>query len=104
MSNRVISLRSRRRWAVCATVGVALAGLAAVVSPGWASADATSTGAVKLSVAPLGINIPVWDALYTGSAGATVQSLLRKAGVDAIRYGGGTVADEYDWKTDSDIQ
>jgi hypothetical protein len=55
-------------------------------------------------VAPLGINIPVWDALYTGSAGATVQSLLKKAGVDAIRYGGGTVADEYDWETDSDIQ
>jgi hypothetical protein len=101
--------RRSRKWALCAGIGGALAVLAAA-GPGMANAStaapaaAKTSAAVKLSVAPLGVNIPPWDATYTGSSGAAIQALLKKAGVDQIRYGGGTVADMYDWQTDTDIQ
>jgi hypothetical protein len=101
--------RRSRKWTLCAGIGGALAMLAAA-GPGMANAAtaapaaARSSAAVKLSVAPLGINIPTWDFLYTGSSGSVVQAMLKKAGVDQIRYGGGTVADMYDWQTDTDIQ
>jgi hypothetical protein len=108
MRNKMTARRSRK-WALCAGIGGAVAVVAAAL-PGMANATtatptaARTSAAVKLSVAPLGINIPEWDPLYTGSSGAIVQALLKKAGVDQIRYGGGTVADMYDWQTDTDIQ
>ena len=33
-----------------------------------------------------------------------IQPLLKAAGVDQLRYGGGSVADAYDWQTNTDIE
>jgi hypothetical protein len=81
--------------------------LAATAIPGAASAETASTAAtsVKLSTSPLGMNIAPWDPLYSNAASVKVlQPLLKRAGIDNLRYGGGVTADEYNWKTDSDIQ
>jgi hypothetical protein len=60
---------------------------------------------VRLSAAPLGINVAPWDALYAASgSGGTIQALLKNAGVTQVRYSGGTTADYYDWQTNTDIQ
>jgi hypothetical protein len=92
--------RSNRRWALNA-VGGGLAALAVMLSPGAAVA---ATPVVRLSPAPLGMNIAPWDALYANaSSGNTLQTLLKNAHVAQIRYGGGQYADEYDWQTNTDI-
>jgi hypothetical protein len=104
----MISLRGRRRM-LFAGSGGALALMAAVAIPGSASATPGSASAtpaaatVKLGAGPLGMNIAPWDSLYTGSSGAIVQALMKKAGIDGIRYGGGTTADYFNWKTDTSI-
>jgi hypothetical protein len=100
---------SRRQAALCTGVGGALAVLAATAVPGAASAGTASAAAasatVKLSGSPLGMNIAPWDPLYSNASSLGVlQALLRKAGIDNLRYGGGVTADMYNWKTDSDIQ
>jgi alpha-L-arabinofuranosidase len=91
---------------VFAGTGGALALLAAVTLPGAADAAQSApaaTAGVKLTGGPLGINMAPWDALYTGASGATIEALMKQAGIDNIRYGGGTTADDYNWKTDTDI-
>jgi hypothetical protein len=106
VSNRKLSRWNRKR-AIGTGVGGALAVLAAAAMPGAASAQTASTAAtsVKLSGSPLGMNIAPWDPLYSNASSVKVlQPLLRKAGIDNLRYGGGVTADLYDWKTDSDIQ
>src|SRR5258708_38046023 len=100
--------RHGRRRAVFAGAGGALAVLAAAALPGGAAGAATSapaaSGAVKLSAAPLGIDVAPWDSLLANSATqAEVQSLLSAAGVTQLHYGGGGIADLYDWQTDTDI-
>src|ERR1700722_9634794 len=92
--------RSDRRWVLNA-VGGGLAALAVILSPGAAVAAAP---VVRLSSAPLGMNIAPWDALYANaSSGNTLQTLLKNAHATQIRYGGGQYADEYDWQTNTDI-
>jgi hypothetical protein len=88
---------------VFAGAGGALALLAAVVLPGAAQAAPAATAGVKLAGGPLGINIAPWDALYTGKSGAVIAGLMKQAGINNIRYGGGTTADNYNWKTNTDI-
>jgi hypothetical protein len=81
--------------------GGSLAVLAATLFPGVAI---PATPVVTLSSAPLGMNIPPWNALYANaSSGNTLQTLLKNAHVTQIRYGGGLYADEYDWQTNTDI-
>ena len=107
MSNRMMPVRIRRR-VLWAGVGGALAVIAAVASAAAASTDssaAAATAPVKLSSAPLGINVAPWDALYAASGSASIlQAKLKAAGVDQVRFGGGQTADYYDWQTDTDIQ
>jgi hypothetical protein len=92
--------RSYRGWVLNA-VGGCLAALAVTLLPGT---QVAATPAVTLSSAPLGMNIPPWNALYANaSSGNILQRYLKNAGVTQIRYGGGEYADEYDWQTNTDI-
>jgi hypothetical protein len=86
-----------------AGVGSALAIAATALWAGAAGSASAATAPVKLSAAPLGINIAPWDALYTGTSGGVIQMLLKKARIDQIRYGGGVSADYYNWQTNTDI-
>src|SRR5579875_412299 len=57
----------------------------------------------------LGLNVAPWDYVYAapmakGGGEDVVQSLLPAAGIDLMRYGGGSYADYYDWQTNTDIQ
>jgi hypothetical protein len=110
-----LSWRGRKR-AVRAGVGAVLAVLAGAAWPGVAGAAtaASSTTAlsavpstaasVKLSAAPLGIDVAPWDPVYSNSAAlSAVQPLLKAAGIGQLHFGGGSTADEYDWQTNTDI-
>jgi hypothetical protein len=93
--------RSNRGWVLNA-IGGSLAALAVTLFPGIAT---PATPAVELSSAPLGMNIPPWNALYANArSGNILQTLLKNAHVSQIRYGGGVYADEYDWQTNTDIE
>jgi hypothetical protein len=98
-----------RRWALYAGVGAALAILATAAAVPAATAGTTATAGAaaapgKLSAAPLGVNVAPWDYAYSarGSVDA-MQPLLKAAGIDQLRYGGGSTADYYDWQTNTDI-
>lgn len=92
--------------------GATLAVLAGMTLPGGAAgaaaAAATSApaaaAAVKLSAAPLGIDIAPWDSILTSSkTQSSVQKALKAAGIAQVHYGGGVTADIYNWETDTDI-
>jgi hypothetical protein len=93
-----LSYFTNRRWVLNA-VGGSLVALAATLFPATA---VPAPPAVKLSPAPLGMNIPPWNAFYA-SSGNPLQTLLKNAHVAQIRYGGGLYADEYDWQANTDI-
>ena len=57
----------------------------------------------------LGLNTAPWDYEYAapvakGGGEDVIQELLPGAGIDLMRYGGGSYADYYDWQTNTDIQ
>jgi hypothetical protein len=57
----------------------------------------------------LGLNTAPWDYLYAASTSAgggvnIMQPLIRAAGLDLLKYGGGSYADFYDWQYNSNIQ
>jgi hypothetical protein len=90
-----------------ACAGTALAVLAAAI-PTFAASAAGPAAAVSvprtLSAAPLGVNVGTWDYIYYAAGSVNViQPLLKAAGIGQIRYGGGSVADAYDWQTNTDI-
>jgi hypothetical protein len=62
-----------------------------------------SGSGVRLSAAPLGLNVGPWDGVYPDSADV-IQPLLSAAGIRQLRYGGGSSADYYDWQTNTDIE
>ncbi len=99
----------RRKQALWAT---ACAGLTTLVitATGVPPAGA-GTGAfpVPLATAPLGLNTAPWDYVYAANTSAgggvdVIQPLLKAAGIDMLRYGGGSYADYYDWQTNTNIQ
>jgi len=102
------SARSRKRM-LYVTVGTALA---VIATAGTAAAARTASGATAaagvqrtLSAAPLGVNVAPWDYVYYGSSSVNViQPLLKKAGINQLRYGGGSVADAYNWQVNRDIE
>jgi hypothetical protein len=65
--------------------------------------SASSPALVRLSGAPLGVNVAPWDGVYAGSGSGVIQPLLASAGIKQLRYGGGSYADFYDWQTNSNI-
>ncbi len=95
-------LGNRRNRYVAAASAVAAAGITAGLlgsAPGGGGDEQA-----LLSDAPLGVNVAPWDFVYTGQGAARViQPLLRAAGVNQLRYGGGSYADFYDWQTNTNI-
>jgi hypothetical protein len=93
--------------------GATLAVLAAAALPVGAAgatagtsapATASSPAPVTLSGAPLGVDVAPWDPVFSAPAtSGGVLSLLKKAGITQLHYGGGVTADLYDWQTDTDI-
>jgi hypothetical protein len=119
MAFRLIRRRRRLRHgrALCATACAGLTVLAttAAMTPATTAAAATAapggagTFPVPLSDAPLGLNTAPWDYIYAANTSAgggvdVIQPLLKAAGIDQLRYGGGSYADYYDWQTNTNIQ
>jgi hypothetical protein len=55
------------------------------------------------------VNTAPWDYIYAANTSAgggvdAIQPLLKAAGINVMRYGGGSWADYYDWQTNTDIQ
>ncbi|HMD93799.1 MAG TPA: hypothetical protein VKG80_14270 [Trebonia sp.] len=109
---RAVALPARRRRVLYVTgaavlaLAAAVTGIAlAVTSGGGAAANATP---VRLSAAPLGLNVAPWDYVYAANTSAggganVIQPMLKAVGIDQFRYGGGSYADYYDWRTSTDI-
>ncbi len=91
------------------TVVIVLAAVAAIIlellpgGSGPASGGGDSS-AVRLSAAPLGVNVAPWDTVYAGSGSKVIQPMLAAAGIKQIRYGGGSYADFFDWRTNTSIR
>jgi hypothetical protein len=88
--------------------GAAVLTTAATTAAMPASASA-GTVPSPLSAAPLGLNTAPWDYIYAANTSAgggvdVIQPLLQAAGIDMLRYGGGSYADYYDWQTNTNIQ
>jgi hypothetical protein len=101
-------VRHRRAWYAggCA----ALAVVATVAAPAAVPASASAVALpVLLSASPLGLNTAPWDYEYAANASAgggldQIQPLLQAAGIDQLRYGGGSYADYYDFQTNTNIR
>src|SRR5664279_688352 len=50
----------------------------------------------------LGVNVAAWDGIYSGNQAVSIDALLRSAGIQLLRYPGGSWADEYDIRTNLD--
>jgi hypothetical protein len=82
----------------------ALAGAALAGGAGAAAGAPARAAAVRVSAAPLGVDIAPWDPVYSNPTTFNrVQPLLKAAGFNEIHYSGGVTADQYDWQTNTDI-
>jgi hypothetical protein len=107
-------------YVIAAAITTAIAGTAlaiAAVFAGLVLSQSSSRGAValrpstgprQLSAAPLGVNVAPWDSVYTANTFANggvnvIQPMLKAAGINQLRYGGGSYADVYDWQTNTSI-
>jgi hypothetical protein len=64
-----------------------------------------TAGLIRLSDAPLGVNIAPWDSDYANQNSLVViQRRLKAAGIHQLRYGGGSYADSYNWQTNTSIR
>lgn len=109
--------RGRGRYvavAVAVVVAAAVAGIVAALSsgsPGPAAFGAfggARSAPARLAAAPLGVNVAPWDYIYAAGTPAgggenVIQPLLEAAGIGQFRYGGGSYADYYDWRTNKNI-
>ena len=93
-----------RALAVAAGTALATAGLTAIPAAPHAAA-ATSTDAVTVNAtsglgtippAAIGLNTAVYDGDMND---APIPGLLKAAGIDALRYPGGSYSDIYNWQT-----
>src|SRR3984957_20797982 len=96
-------LRRRRVRPSYLAAGLAVLATAAATAAMPASASADPAPSL-LSAAPLGLNTAPWDYVYAANTSAgggvdVIQPLLRAAGIDQLRYGGGSYADYYDWQS-----
>jgi hypothetical protein len=92
---------ARGRWLAAGAGVAAVAAAVAIVLAEQPSGSGVAL--VPLSAAPLGVNVAPWDGVYSGSGGGVVNSLLSAAAIKQIRYGGGSYADYYDWRTNASI-
>jgi hypothetical protein len=93
----------RRRWSgmVAGTVLLVATGVAATTS----ATDATVTvnAAARIGTIPahaIGLNTAVYDTYMNDAA---IPPLLKAAGIDALRYPGGSYSDIYDWQTQTAV-
>ncbi|MGW2815576.1 cellulose binding domain-containing protein [Streptomyces sp. NPDC001415] len=88
--------------AVAAALSLALTGAIASVAPPAAAANSVSVSvdaALQLATVPatgVGVNIPVYDANMNSAA---TPGLLSTAGINTVRYPGGSHSDVYHWQT-----
>ncbi|MER7667340.1 cellulose binding domain-containing protein [Kitasatospora sp. NPDC096128] len=94
--------------AVAATLSLAVTGaIAAVAPPAVAAPPAVTASTVSVSVdaalqlatvpaTGVGVNIPVYDAAMNT---ATTPGLLSTAGINTVRYPGGSHSDAYHWQS-----
>ena len=103
------SVRRRRVLYVSVVAVLALAasiaGIVLAVTSGGGTANPSP---VRLSAAPLGLNVAPWDYVYAANTSAgggvnVIQPMLKAAGIGQFRYGGGSYADYYDWRTNTNI-
>jgi hypothetical protein len=99
-----------RRRVLGAALGAAVA-VALTAAPAAQASAPAQAGEQPAPVSPLalGLNTAPWDYIYAADTSAdggldTLQPLLQAAGIDLLRYGGGSYADYYDWQTNSNIQ
>jgi hypothetical protein len=75
--------------------GTSLAG----TTPTPSTVTVNTTSAIgQLGATPIGANAAVWDSHLVE---ASVPALLSNAGVQLVRYPGGSTADEYHWQSDT---
>ncbi|MFD8706935.1 cellulose binding domain-containing protein [Kitasatospora sp. NPDC059648] len=97
-----IHLCRERVIAVAATLSLAVTGAIAAVAPSAAAANSVSVSvdaALQLATVPVtgvGVNIPVYDANMNAAA---TPGLLSTAGINTVRYPGGSHSDVYHWQT-----
>ncbi|MFF0424977.1 hypothetical protein ACFYUJ_11195 [Streptomyces sp. NPDC004520] len=88
--------------AVAAALALAATGAVAAVAPPAAAASTVSVSvdaALQLATVPatgVGVNIPVYDAAMNAPA---TPGLLGTAGINTVRYPGGSHSDVYHWQT-----
>ena len=97
------------RYAFAAIAALSAALISTAPAATAASVSAPHVTFHKVSPMALGLNTAPWDYLYAAkvSAGGGVdvmQPLLRSAGIDLLKFGGGSYADFYDWQYNSNIQ
>ena len=99
-----------KRGVMYAHLAAGLAVLTAATTAAAMPASASEGSAPSvLSAAPLGLNTAPWDSIYAANTSAgggvdVIQPLLKAAGIDSLRYGGGSYADAYDWQTNTNIE
>lgn len=87
---------------VVAALSLAVTGAIAAVAPPAAAANSVSVSvdaALQLATVPttgVGVNIPVYDANMNSAA---TPGLLSTAGINTVRYPGGSHSDVYHWQT-----
>ncbi len=100
-------LKYRRRYVpVAAGLAVVAVVWILIAAPrgGTGSAIGRLPGYVRLSAAPLGVNVMPWDSTYSvHSSVEAIQPLLKAAGIHQLHYGG-SYADYYDWQTNTSIR
>ena len=89
----------RRHGLAVGTAVVAVAAITLALLPGGGG-----PATVRLSAAPLGVNVAPWNGVYASGPGRDViQPMLAAAGIRQQRFGGGSYADFYDWQTNTSI-
>jgi hypothetical protein len=103
------SMVSTKRRAAAVVLIAGLASALTTMPAGPADAFALGQAGNVVSPIALGLNTAPWDYVYAapvskGGGEDVIQPLLQGAGINLMRYGGGSYADYYDWSTNTDIQ
>ena len=95
-------VRRAMTWLGAAVLGAALPAAAAVPPASAATAVAvTVNGTAGLGAIPsnaIGLNTAVYDSYMND---APIPGLIKAAGIDALRYPGGSYSDIFDWQTNT---
>jgi hypothetical protein len=98
-------LTHRRTLAALAAFALAAAGLAGTATQHAAAATLTDSVTVNataglgtIPASAIGLNTAVYDSDMNDTA---IPGLLKAAGIDALRYPGGSYSDIYNWQTDT---